>query len=120
MGFLDTVLADDAKWGFTDSDTFGESVTYTKAITRATRTINAVVERMSPTPGRTPSGGLMPTMRVHVANDTTTGISSAEWQNGDTLTVAERVGGTAKAYQLHWPADAKSQHDAGMIVFELR
>jgi hypothetical protein len=115
---LDDVLAADSAI-FVDTDGFGESVTYTKKVGGTTRTINAVVERMSPQPGPSQSGTLMPRMRVLVRNDATYGIASSEWKNGDTITVAERRGGTAKAYQLHWPSD-NAQHDAGMVTFELR
>lgn len=119
MGTTDDIWTLDSA-AFVDPDLgFGESVTYTKAVTGATRTINAVVERMSPTPGPSQSGSLLPKMRVHVRNSVTTGITPGEWKNGDTITVAERRGGTARTHQLHWPSD-DAQHDAGMVVFELR
>lgn len=118
MGILDDILVDDAL-AFVDEDGFGESVVYTKAKTGATRTINAVIERFSPMPGPGQGSGVMPMMRARVANSVTTGIASSEWNNGDTLTVAERRGATTKRHQLHWPSDA-AEHDAGMCVFELR
>lgn len=94
-------------------------MTYTKT-SGTTRTINAIVERMSPAPGPGTNGGLLPMMRAHVANSLTLGITPSEWKNGDTLTLAERRGGTAKKFQLHWPSDGSSEHDAGMVIFELR
>lgn len=118
MGLLDTILADDSA-AFTDPDVFGEQVTYIKAVTGATRTINAVVNRMSPSPGKTPTGALLPMLRIHTRNDATLGITPAEWKNGDTITLAERRGGTEKKIQLLWPQE-NGAHDAGMVTWELR
>lgn len=115
MGLLDDILEDDAA-AFTDTDGFGESVTYTNRA-GTTRTINAVVTRLPPKPG--PGGTLVPNLRIEVANSTTTGIATSEWKNGDTVTVAERRGGSTRAFQVHFPDDEAGAHDAGMVTYEL-
>lgn len=119
MGLLDSVMADDANFAFSDTDAFAEALTYRKAITAATRTVYGVVRRFSPAPGKTPTGGLQPMLRVTFPNNTTRGISTSEWKNGDEIQIAERKGGTAKWMLLHWPTEPQA-HDAGMVTFEVR
>jgi hypothetical protein len=119
VGLLDSVMADDANFAFSDTDGFAEALTYRKAITNATRTVYGVVRRFSPAPGKTPTGMLMPMIRVTFPNNTTRGISTAEWKNGDAILIAERKGGEAKYMMLHWPPEPQA-HDSGMVTFEVR
>jgi hypothetical protein len=118
MGFLNDVLASDAA-AFADPDFgFGEPVVYTKR-GGVTRTINAVVYRTPPV--TYDQGVKSPALQIDVANSATTGISTAEIDYGsDTITVAQRIGGAAKAFQIHQPADGQSDQDAGMLRIELR
>jgi endonuclease YncB( thermonuclease family) len=117
MGLVDSIAIDDAVLAFSDSDTFAETVTYTKT-TAVTRSVKGVVERPSPEPGPAQSGHLLPLMRITLPNSTTYGVTAAEWVNGDTITVAYRRGGNAAAYRMHLPRQSES--DAGMTVWELR
>lgn len=121
MSIFDSVIADDARFGFLDDDGFGaETVTYTKA-SGATRSIKAQIERAPPTEygGETPR----PYVVAVVMNDSTYGIAASEIDyGGDTITVTSRLGksSTSRAHKIHRPADGAPDHDAAMIRIELR
>src|SRR5688572_23603326 len=94
VSFFNDVLKDDMQRAFCDPDIFGESVIYTKKSGTA-RTINAVVDRFPPQIGE--GGMTAPSFIITVTNDATSGISSSEVDyGGDTITVAQRIGGVAK------------------------
>jgi hypothetical protein len=87
---LAAILTDDAQ-------SVAESVTYTPASGTA-RTIAALVLRRQPAPY---GNSISPVLQVSVANDGTEGISSASINAGsDTITVAERPGGTPAARNI--------------------
>jgi hypothetical protein len=115
MGMLDQVMASDAV-AFLDPDGFGESVVYTKRDS-TTRDIVAIVDRDPPVHGQ----ALRPKMRLVVANNSTTGISSAELDTGDTITVPYRIGDTAGVYRIRRAPSYRNQptEDSGMIDLEL-
>lgn len=116
MNLLNEMMAADAAFLMAD-DGFAEAVIYTPRNGTA-RTINAIVDRNPPALATSP-GDPMPLMTVSVANNATTGISSAELDvGGDTITVAYRIGRTAKSYQIHLPDGVT--HDRAILNLELR
>jgi hypothetical protein len=124
MGLLNSQLQADAAFIMADVDAIpgSEEVVYTKP-DGTTRTINAVVQRDPP--GRVTPGGelVLPKLSVTVANDATYGITSAEVdaRGADRITVAERIGQTAKAFAVYVPeAGAGPWHNAGFLTLELR
>ncbi len=116
MSFFDTMRQDDAVNIFNNADEFAEAVVYTKQ-NGTTRNINVQVWRMPPEQGETKTHR----MRISVANSATYGITSAEVvPEADTITVAYRPGGTAKAYTLHLVTDPAQEHmDVAMNYFDL-
>jgi len=75
----------------------GESVIYTPTGGGSARTITALIERQEAEVSATGRGTQVP-IRVQVANDSTSGITTNEVVvNGDTLTLAVRPGETAQA-----------------------
>ena len=115
MTLKDTMQAD-AVAVFCNVNDFAEAVTYHKR-NGLSRTINAVVIReafaINPEDGDT----ITPVFEVHVANDSTDGISSDELNiGGDMLAFAVRVG---KAVERRSIVRLMS-HDEGMLVLECR
>jgi len=115
MSLHDTIQAD-AATVFCNVNDFAEAVTYHKRNGLA-RSINAVVQReafaINPEDGDT----ITPVFEVHVANDSTDGISSDELNiGGDMLAFAVRVG---KAVERRSIVRLMS-HDEGMLVLECR
>ena len=114
MGFLDDALAEDAAI-FVDLDGFGEEVTYTPRVGDA-REINAQVQREVRETDEDYQGSLVPSIIVEVRNSATLGISSDEVNTGgDKITLAERIGGTARAMLI---TEVLSQ-DAGIMRLRL-
>jgi hypothetical protein len=113
------VLANDALVCFTGENDFGEAVVYTKARNGGSRTVYAQVFRQTLEPG--PGGGApQPVITVIVANSSTNGIAASELDTGgDTVTLAHRTGGTARAYRVHLPAGGEHD-DPGCLRLELR
>ena len=112
MGLLqDQFLADNA--GIFDLDGFAESVTYTP-LGGSLRTIHAVIER-HPRDRMSQSGELWkPSVVVSVANDSTTGISSADTNTvGGVINIAIRLGQTAKALTIQH--DNIESQDGGVL-----
>lgn len=90
----------------------GESVTYNPRAGGA-RVITAIVNRNPPAPVGTPDGLVLPRMIVTVENDDTSGISSATIDcSGDTITLAERSGGTAEEH----PISRLANDDGGLVT----
>ena len=97
-------------------DEFGETVTY-RPRTGDARSITAIVERGGPADLAPAAGGVAPLLRVRVANDSTTGISSDEIDTGgDRIDVAHRVGVAATTR----PIVRIIEHDAASLLLELR
>jgi hypothetical protein len=119
MGLLDDMLKADSAV-FVDTDGFGEQVTYSP-LNGTPRTINAIVNRQPPEVYSGSGEVLTPLMSILVRNDATYGISSATLNaNGnDRVTVAERIGGTAKSYGVYLPENGGT-HDVGMLELYLR
>jgi hypothetical protein len=114
MGLFNDAIASDGRYLVDPDGAPAESVTYTPRGGTA-RTINAVVARNRfdtaegiPTPTQS--------LTIVVANNATWGISAGEFNQGDTVTVAWRFGGTAERIMLPHP---KAQTPA-VLVFELR
>lgn len=95
---------------------FQEDVTYTKR-DASTRVIKAIVDRNAPGAVNPLNGSLASTIIVAVANDATTGISSAEVDTKvDTITLATRVGGDNATHRVVRIVS----HDAGVMTLEVR
>lgn len=119
---LSDQLATDATLVFANTSDFAEAVTY-KPFTyngqtsRANRSINAVVVRQSREVLTQDGEHAIELFEVHVANDSTTGISSSELDLGkDKLAFAPRLGETVKDFTIF----RLIEHDAGMLVIECR
>lgn len=110
-------MADDSAF-FVESDEFGESVVYTKASDSSTRTMYAIVERDVPQEQQdVPGKSLVRNLVVTVRNDATNGISASELKTRvDTITVAERLGETARVF----PIVNILSMDSGMLRLQLR
>ena len=90
-----------------------ESVVYTPAGGDPV-TINAVVDRPGPDPL---GGGQAAVIHVQAINDASLGIDlDALDAGGDTITVAERYGGTAKARRIQRLGD----HDAEWVTMDVQ
>jgi hypothetical protein len=124
MGLLEDQLLDDAVNVFVDDDGFGEIVTYTPSQASQSkgatpRTIKAVIVRDPPIPDNADASFIMPKMICTVANDPVAGIASSQVDyGGDTVTVAYRIGTTAKAYQIR-QTKLYENNDAGCVTVEL-
>lgn len=114
MSLSDTIQSD-ATTVFVNSSDFAEAVTYVPS-SGSTRSINAVVIRQ--TVAQVPEGGFdTPVFEVHVANSSTSGISSSEINVGaDAISMPVRIGDTATNRTIVRLVD----HDAGMLVLECR
>lgn len=98
MGILDDILAADAQ-AFADADLMvgSESVTYTPRGGTAV-TFDANVSRDVPILADS-GDGYVPSIQVFVRNHATLGVTSVN-TGGDTVTIAERRGGTARTHQV--------------------
>lgn len=117
------MISDDAASVFINTDEFAESVTYKPRLksgdTRAsTRAINAVVIReQAATVDEDGNETIAPIFEVHVANDSTIGISSTELDlGGDEISFPVRDGQTATDRAIN----ALMFIDNGMIVLQCR
>jgi hypothetical protein len=120
---LRDAITDDASSVFLNTDEFAESVTYKPRLysvgdSRVNRTINAVVIRelvqvVSEDGGET----VLPSFEVHVANDSTLGISSDELDTGgDKISFPVRDGMVATDRAIV----RLVTQDHGMLVLECR
>lgn len=115
-------ISADATTVFLQTDDFAEQVTYIPyryfgedAV--ANRTINAVVIRRGIEVLAEDGVTVAPVWEVHVANDSTTGISSDELDlGGDKIQLPPRDNETAEARSI----TQLLTQDAGMLVLELR
>ena len=109
----------DAGSVFLNSDHFAESVTYYPhrfGTTATPRTISAVVTR-NQVATFNPDEQIVPEFEVRVANNSTTGISSAELNTGgDMIKLAVRIGETATKRSVQLLVE----HDEGMLVLTCR
>ena len=104
---------------FLQSGHFAESVIYCPHLfgTAATpRLISAVVIR-NQVATFSPDEQIVPEFEVRVANDATTGISSAELNTGgDMIKLSARIGETATKRSVQY----LTEHDEGMLVLICR
>lgn len=108
---FDTALASDASIFL---DAFGEDIVYLP-IGGGSRSIRAVVTRERPAQFTT-SRAKTPKLIIHVANNSTIGISSTEIdKGGDQVTVAVRLGETAQNKRI----TKIIGQDAGMLKLEI-
>ena len=118
---LRAAITADATDVFLNTSDFAESISYYPhryfgTTLRATRTINAVVVR-DPIQSIDVAGTVVTSFEVHVANDSTDGISSDEIDTGgDQLGFPRRDGETATRHAI---IRIVSQ-DHGMLVLEVR
>jgi len=113
---LHDMIRSDSVDVFCNPDDFAESVVYYKR-NGLSRTINAVVQReafeVNPEDGDT----VVPLFEVHVANDSTLGISSSELnRGGDQIAFATRIGQPIERRTI----TRLRMHDEGMLVLECR
>lgn len=114
MGILDSFLKDDAT-AFTDSDLFGESITYVP-LSGSQRSISGVITH-SFNAANGPERTHRPVVLIRVRNDSTYGISSTEVRtDGDKVKII--VQGTEKTYRIMRPSTFAEGIDAGMCAFE--
>ena len=115
-------LETDATTVFLSSNDFAETVTYyphnfAGQVARSSRSILAVVVRTTPVVFDQDGEHAIPTFEVHVANSSTSGISSDEIDVGrDQIGMAVREGVTAKRRTI----TRMQEHDNGMLVLECR
>jgi hypothetical protein len=116
MTLKDMILADSVNV-FINSSEFAESVVYKNRQSKLvpiTRTINAVVIRQVVGESEE-SGTSVPFFEVHVANNSTVGISSTEIDlGGDTIDIPVRPGMTASTRAIVAIID----QDEGMMVLQ--
>lgn len=97
---LRDLIANDSAAVFLNASDFAEAVTYYPTAypgqpIRSPRAITAVVEREQITVVREDGDTVAPVWRVHIANDSVTGISSTELNlGGDQIMLAPRDGKT--------------------------
>lgn len=115
MGLLDDVMADDARYAYTDSDVFGEAVTY-KPYNASTRSITASVHRMgrTPIPG-TPQFSEECEVFIPYSATTTVGITTVN-VGGDKISFPAQPGGTAR----DWQVVGIAQQDKGGWLLKVR
>jgi hypothetical protein len=107
---------------FVSTSDFGESVTYYPhryfgSAAREPRTINALVEREQIAIITDDVETVAPMFRVHVINNSTTGISSSELDLGrDQIAFPKRDGKTAERFTIL----QLTTQDHGMLVLECR
>lgn len=120
MSLADRIVTD-AGAVFLNSDHFAETVTYYPhrfhtAAVREPRSIKAVVIRNQVSVFN-PDEQILTEFEVHVANDSTTGISSDELDTGgDQIELQPRVGETARKVSIQY----LNEHDSGMLVLTCR
>jgi hypothetical protein len=114
-------IVTDAASVFLNSDHFAETVTYHPhrfhtAAVREPRSIKAVVTRNQVSVFN-PDEQILTEFEVRVANDVTTGITSAELDTGgDMIELAPRVGETPVKKSVQY----LTEHDEGMLVLICR
>jgi hypothetical protein len=109
MGFLSDIQHDDARFGLFNSDEHAESVTIIKA-DASTYTVNAIVNRDVYPDADEQANGQKEIMLVEVENHATRGISSSAFDAGTwKITVAYRIGETARTYILGMPVAIDAQ-----------
>lgn len=119
---LRAAIATDAYTVFTSTDEFAEAITYHPHryygdAARDSRSINAVVFREQIQVLAEDGDTVLPVYQIHVANDSTYGISSDELDlGGDQLEFPPRDGKTAERKTI----TQLLTQDHGMLVLECR
>jgi hypothetical protein len=122
MSAFNDMLAADAVNVFANPTEFGESGTFTPR-GGTPRTIGAVVDRNPPERINARGEFVTPKMTITVANDATTGISSADLDayGNDKFAIPLRIGGVAQVFGVYLPdSSAGNFMDAGMITLDLK
>lgn len=120
MSLAERIVTDAANV-FLNSDHFAETVTYYPhrfhtAAVREPRSIKAVVIRNQVSVFN-PDEQILTEFEVRVANNSTTGISSAELDTGgDQIALAPRIGETPVKKSVQY----LTEHDEGMLVLICR
>lgn len=111
MGMLDDIMADDAQ-AFADADLLpgGESVTYTP-VGGSPVTFSANVNRDVLVPSDA-GDGMVAAVEVFIRRHVTLGRTSIN-TGGDTITLAQRYGGTARAFMV---SEIVTQDAGGWLV----
>jgi hypothetical protein len=114
---LHDLIESDAVTVFCNTDDFAESVTYYPR-SGSSRSINAIVSREQIATFSEDGGQLnLPSFQVHVANDSTNGISSSELDlGGDEIAIPPRDGKSAARKAIM----QLLIQDHGMMVLECR
>lgn len=119
---LRQMIIDDAATVFCNPSEFAEAVVYHPhrfygAEERSPRTINAVVMREAIAVISEDGDTVAPMWEVHVANDSTLGISSDELDlGGDKISLVPRVGKTPELRSI----TKLLGHEEGMLILECR
>lgn len=118
---LRSMIESDADDVFLNTDDFAETVTYyprtSTATANASRSISAVVFRNAVEQVSENGSAVLPVWQVHVANSSTTGISSTELDTGgDQIAFPPRDGETAKRKSVIYLVS----QDHGMLVLQCR
>ena len=120
MSLADRIVSDAANVFLQDGH-FAEEVTYYPhrfhtAAVREPRTIKAVVTRNQVSVFN-PDEQILTEFEIRVANDSTTGISSAELDTGgDKIELAAKIGDTPAKRSIQY----MTEHDEGMLVLICR
>ena len=127
MGLLDDQIAGDALQAFMDTDGFAETIQYipnplnpaNATNGNVTRSIAAVVRRMTPEPQMGTRGDVQPKLLVIVANDPVLGIASDQVDyGGDKLYFPYRLGESPSTHPLK-QAKASETNDPGCLTLEV-
>lgn len=115
MGLLADVMAADNA-GVFDTDAFGETVTV-RLPDGSTRSITAIVNRDVAPTGDEEALQIQEIMLVAVANDSSAGIASTEFDAGRwQIDLAYRPGETARTYLLGAPVSI----DSAVMIFRVK
>jgi hypothetical protein len=125
MSIFSDLMRDDFVAVFANPDEFGEAegaMTYRKALTGVTRSIRGVLDRNPPQRALPNGATWAPRLTVQVPNDGTYGILASELNamGNDKITVAERVGETARTFGVYLPPAGVAWCDPGGLTLELR
>ncbi len=118
MSNFDEALKSAFAVNLSEGEAFTEELIYTKCVGGATRTFYGVINRDPPTEVGGDGRVTRPKMLALVQNDATNGIASDELDTKDTLTVAYRIGTTAKQYLIRL-ADRPGNQNAATLTLEL-
>lgn len=96
---------------FLNTDQFAETIIYKKR-NGTQRTIKAIVYRDDERGRMEVDHGVAHVLSVYVTNDATLGVSSSEWDNGDSFIFSRDVGGDVETLML---TETPMQDEGGLL-----